>query len=150
VRGTATDANSSTWPEALGELPPNIRITRQAGSGDGQVLEDHSEDINTFLDDYNATIPVPEPSTGGTASGATGGTASGATGGGAGEGAAGEATDTGGTTNGGGGESQGSTPDKIRTSGGGCAMSSGDSGQGLAWAWAIAGLAAYVGRRRKR
>jgi MYXO-CTERM domain-containing protein len=154
VRGTPSDANSQTWPGALDELPPNIRITRQAGSGSGQVLEDHSDDIHTLLEDYNSTIPAPEPSTGGASGSAgtagSGGSAGSDSGGVAGEGSAGETNETGGTPGEGGTESQGSTPDKIRTSGGGCAMSQHDSGRGLAWAWAIAGLAAYVGRRRKR
>jgi hypothetical protein len=59
VRGSAEQAASGTWPDELAELPPNIRILRQSSSGDGRVLEDRSDEINTALDDYNATVPSP-------------------------------------------------------------------------------------------
>lgn len=143
VRGTAEQAATQTWPSELDELPPNIRITRAASSGDGRLLEDSSEDINALLDDYNAGVPVPEPGTGGTAGGTTGGSdAGGASGAGGGEegGAPGN--------EGGGGEATGREPGSVRGSGG-CTLSVASGGRDL-WGAALLGLAAYVVRRRTR
>jgi MYXO-CTERM domain-containing protein len=157
VRGTASQAAAQSWPAELGELPPNIRITRQSSSGEGRLLEDRTEDINTLLDDYNSTIPGSGSGgagAGGTSAG-TAGTSVGAGGTSDGSGGTGEAGDgaggmgdAGGPGNEGGGEATGAEPGKIRSSGGGCAFSSGSDTRGL-WALALFGAAAYVTRRRK-
>jgi MYXO-CTERM domain-containing protein len=143
VRGTASQAGSSTWPTELDALPPNIRITRQASSGEGRLLEDRTDDINTLLDDYNASVPRPEPEPG--AGGESGSEGAGATGG---TGTAGT-SGTAGTQANEGGETAVDEPGKIRSSGGGCAFSSGADTRGL-WAFALFGAAAYATRRRKR
>jgi hypothetical protein len=65
VWGTATDANSGTWPTELSTLPPNRSITRAAASGTGKVLEDNQDAINTQLAAYNKGKDAQNSSSGG-------------------------------------------------------------------------------------
>jgi MYXO-CTERM domain-containing protein len=112
IRGTPADVG--TWPDAFGEMPPNRKIRREAESGDGEVYEDNTDDINAFLADYNEGIPA-------VATGGEGGTpGAGASGGTGNTGNTGN-TDSGGATNRGGTGS---------SSGGNGATSSAAQGQG--------------------
>ena len=57
IRGGPTQIG--TWPTDFDGQPANRRILRQSESGEGQVLEDNSADIESSLGDYNATVPRP-------------------------------------------------------------------------------------------
>ncbi len=57
IRGGPTQIG--TWPTDFNGQPANRRILRQSESGEGQVLEDNSADIESALGDYNATVPKP-------------------------------------------------------------------------------------------
>jgi MYXO-CTERM domain-containing protein len=50
-----------SWPTDFDGQPANRRILRQSESGDGQVLEDNSADIDSSIGAYNATVPMPQP-----------------------------------------------------------------------------------------
>jgi hypothetical protein len=57
VRGGPSDLG--TWPASFAELPANRRILRLGESGDGQVLEDNSSDIESAIEAYSDDVPVP-------------------------------------------------------------------------------------------
>ncbi len=56
IRGTAQ--NVGQWPSAVSEQPPNLRVLTLATSGEGAVVADNSELINSMLADYNDGIPT--------------------------------------------------------------------------------------------
>jgi hypothetical protein len=58
VRGGPSDVG--IWPTAFDAQSPNRRILRQGASGDGQVLEDHTQAIVSAVTEYSATVPTPE------------------------------------------------------------------------------------------
>jgi hypothetical protein len=62
LRGTANDVG--TWPEAMASQPPNFRVLELSASGPGAVVDDFSDNIESGLDDYNATVPRAEGSGG--------------------------------------------------------------------------------------
>jgi MYXO-CTERM domain-containing protein len=155
IRGTPADVG--TWPEALAEMPPNLAIRREAESGDGQVVEDFSEDIDAFLAEYNGRVPAP------VGMGGEGGMAepegSGGTTSAAGTSQGGSVSATGGSNNTGATNSAGQGPDgeagepasEMDPDDDGCscrvAGHAGDSAGGLA----LLGLAALsLARRRRR
>jgi uncharacterized membrane protein YgcG len=133
VRGLPADVG--TWPAALADTPPNFRILRDAESGAGRVLEDNSETINAGLDAYNASLPEPTGSSGG--SGGVGGS-SGTGGVGGSSGSAGSAGRA--TTNANGGSSA-----TARDSG--CTIGARSSSQGLGWLALGLGLLTLKRRR---
>jgi len=73
VRGTASDAQSRSWPSGLTELPPNSRIVRTGATGSGKVVEDNSDTILAQLAAYNASVPSPTPSSGSAGASSSGG-----------------------------------------------------------------------------
>jgi len=64
VWGTASEANSGSWPAELTPLPPNRVIKHEGSSGTGKVMEDNAAAINAQLDAYNQG-KTAEPSAGG-------------------------------------------------------------------------------------
>jgi MYXO-CTERM domain-containing protein len=159
IRGTPADVGS--WPDALAEMPANLAIRREAESGDGNVVEDNSEDIDAFLAEYNGNIPTTV-GMGGAGGGAepegSGGTSGGTTSAG-GTNQGGTQSSTGGSNNTGATSSAGEGPDgeagepasDMDPDDDGCscrvAGRAGDSAGGLA----LLGLAALsLARRRRR
>ncbi len=62
LRGTADDVG--IWPTAMASQPPNFRVLELSASGPGAVVDDFSDNIESGLDDYNATVPRAEGSGG--------------------------------------------------------------------------------------
>jgi hypothetical protein len=58
VRGGPSDVG--TWPTAFDAQSPNRRILRQGATGDGEVLEDHTEAIVSAVANYSRAVPTPE------------------------------------------------------------------------------------------
>jgi hypothetical protein len=56
VRGNSGDFG--TWPSALAQQPPNLRVLTLADSGEGAVVADNTDTIVAMLDDFNSGIPV--------------------------------------------------------------------------------------------
>jgi uncharacterized protein DUF2330 len=56
IRGTAQ--NVGQWPDAVNEQPPNLRVLTLATSGEGAVVADNSDLIDSMLADYNDGIPT--------------------------------------------------------------------------------------------
>jgi hypothetical protein len=50
-----------TWPTAFDALPANRRILRVGETGSGKVLEDNSSAIDTDVQTYSESVPVPSP-----------------------------------------------------------------------------------------
>jgi hypothetical protein len=62
IRGSAGMVGQ--WPSQVAAQPANFRISTQATSGEGVVLEDNSAEIKGELAKYNATIPDPKSDSG--------------------------------------------------------------------------------------
>jgi hypothetical protein len=55
IRGTPDSIG--TWPDAVSEQPANFRVLTLSTTGEGAVLADNAELINTDLSTYNAGVP---------------------------------------------------------------------------------------------
>jgi len=55
IRGTP-DATGS-WPQEVSAQPANFRVLAQSSSGEGRVVDDNADEINTLLASYNAELP---------------------------------------------------------------------------------------------
>jgi hypothetical protein len=60
IRGNAQTLGA--WPDAVADQPANFQVLMLADSGDGQVVADNKEAIDTVLASYNETLPPREPS----------------------------------------------------------------------------------------
>jgi RNAse (barnase) inhibitor barstar len=55
IRGTPQTFGA--WPDAVADQPANFQVLMLADSGDGQVVANNEEAINTALASYNETMP---------------------------------------------------------------------------------------------
>jgi MYXO-CTERM domain-containing protein len=160
VRGSGADAQSGTWPEEFDEQPANLRILQLSDAGEGRVLEDNGDEIESALDAYNAALPKPVGTGSGGEAGEGGAGSGGLDIGRAGRPTQGGSSNSGGRVQGEGGEPE---PGKAGTanpsepaaatpgadaSGCACRVPGGDRGHGFGWV--PLGLAALLLLRRRR
>ncbi|HTV19854.1 MAG TPA: hypothetical protein VMG12_14315, partial [Polyangiaceae bacterium] len=62
VRGRAQDVG--TWPTAVDEQPPNLRVLQLGTTGAGAVLADNRAEIEAQLGAYNDSVMSDDPTTG--------------------------------------------------------------------------------------
>ena len=59
IRGNAQTFGA--WPDAIAAQPANFQVLMLAASGDGQIVADNKEAIDSVLASYNETLPPREP-----------------------------------------------------------------------------------------